>query len=212
MGARFLDLGIVGGALGPPVGRIVLVVAVAIVLAVRFVVFLDVARDIGERVAVVGGNVIHRSPGPPRTPIEQVARAGKPGGEFAAQAGIAAPEAADAVAEAIVPLGESGRMMAELIAAGADVPRLGDQLHARESRDPGGARRRSRHSGRNRRSRGRASRRDRSEIRRRGMRHPVAQRIHHHLQHARIGQVQSVAGAGFVDAVTRIVRDKAVVA
>ena len=44
------------------------------------------------------------------------------------------------------------------------------------------------------------------------VRHPVAQRIHHHLQHARIRQVERVAGAGVVDAMTRIIRDKAVVA
>ena len=104
-----------------------------------------------------------------------------------------------------VPLGEAGRMLAELVTAGADVPRLGNQLDPRES-GPGVWRRRSRCRGRSHAPRGRASRRGRSGSRRYGMVDPVAQRVHHHLQHARVGQVERVAGAGVVDAVARIVR------
>ena len=42
--------------------------------------------------------------------------------------GLAAPEVADGVAVLAVPLGPLRREVADLVAAGADVPRLGDQL------------------------------------------------------------------------------------
>ena len=38
---------------------------------------------------------------------------------------------------------------------------------------------------------------------------PVAQRVGHHLQHARMAQVQRVAGAGIVDVVARLVAEAA---
>ena len=57
-------------------------------------------------------------------PIKQVARAGKPRRELGPLTGVATPEAADAVAEAIVPLGKTRRMLAKLVAARTDVPRL----------------------------------------------------------------------------------------
>jgi hypothetical protein len=43
-------------------------------------------------------------------------------------------------------------------------------------------------------------------------RDPVAQRIHHHLQYARVRQIERVAGAGFVDAVPPVGRIQAVIA
>src|SRR5262249_9481348 len=125
---------IVGRALDTPIGGEILTVAVAIVLAVRLIVSLDVAHDVGEREAVMRGGVVDRGPGTPRAPVEQIARARDARRHVAALARIAAPEPADAVAEAVVPLGKAGRMMAELIAARPDVPRLGDQLDARQDR------------------------------------------------------------------------------
>ena len=49
-------------------------------------------------------------------------------------AAVALPEAADAVAVLAVPLGPQHREVAHLVAALAQVPRLGDQLHLREHR------------------------------------------------------------------------------
>ena len=60
--------------------------------------------------------------GTARVAVEKIARAGEPRGEFRTFAGIAAPEAAGAVAEAIVPFGEARRMVAELVAARARCP------------------------------------------------------------------------------------------
>src|SRR5690606_22389259 len=52
----------------------------------------------------------------------------------AAHVGIALPEAARIVAETAVPFGEAGRMVADLVAAGTDVPRFRDQLDLRQHR------------------------------------------------------------------------------
>ena len=48
--------------------------------------------------------------------------------------GLAAPEVADGVAVVAVPLGPLRREVADLVAAGADVPRLGDQLDLADDR------------------------------------------------------------------------------
>ena len=58
---------------------------------------------------------------------EGVGGAGQRGGEVAEHVGVAAPEAAGAVAEAVVPFEPGGGEAAELVAAGADVPGLGDE-------------------------------------------------------------------------------------
>src|SRR5690606_882025 len=65
---------------------------------------------------------------------EDVARAGDARGDLAPVRGLAHPEGAHLVAVAVVPLAPAGREGAELVAAGADVPGLGDQLHAGEHR------------------------------------------------------------------------------
>ena len=179
--------------------------AVVVVLAVGLVVALGVAHGVAQREAVVAGDVVDRGPGPAAAVLEEVGRAREPRGEVRALAFVAAPEAAHAVAEAVVPFGEARRVLAELVAARAEIPRLGDQLDPRQHRilahgveeagagieavalaAEGGA-----------------------EVEAEAVdmerRHPVAQRIHHHLQHARMGQVHRVAGAGVVDVVARIV-------
>ncbi len=48
-------------------------------------------------------------------------------------AAIAAPVSPNTITEPIVPFSEAGGMVAKLIASWSDVPRFGDQLHAREN-------------------------------------------------------------------------------
>src|ERR1043166_6120965 len=103
-------------------------------LLVRFVVALRVGHEIGEGETVVGGDVVDRLPRPPRLAVENIARAREARRKILALPGVAAPELADAVAEAVVPLRESRRVVAELIPARAEVPRLGDELDAGEDR------------------------------------------------------------------------------
>ena len=120
--------------------------------------------------------------GPPKTSEEPASRVAR----RADHAGVAAPEAADVVAEAVVPLQEGLSEIAELVAAGADVPGLGDQHPVAEQRV--GAQRRK-------------QRRLRVEARLvaaehggeveaeavdAGLRHEVPQRVEDHLDHHRM--------------------------
>ena len=64
----------------------------------------------------------------------KVARSQERFREIGQHAIVTAPKAPDRVAIAIVPLGKARRKIAELIAAGADVPGLGDQFFRAQHR------------------------------------------------------------------------------
>ena len=109
------DRGVVGAAPSTPwFHERVAVAAVAVVLAVGLVVLVVVAREVGEREAVVGGDEVDRGRGPAVAVAEQVARPGEPGGEVLQAVPSAARAAwartsliqkrAHGVAEAVVPL------------------------------------------------------------------------------------------------------------
>ena len=123
-----------GRSFNSPIGGIVLALAVFVVFAISLVVPLGEADDVGKGEAVVRGGVVDRGPGTAGMTVEKIARAGETSGKLRTLAGIAAPEPAGAVAKAIVPLGEAGRVVAELVAARTDVPRLGNELDARQDR------------------------------------------------------------------------------
>jgi hypothetical protein len=65
--------------------------------------------------------------------VELQGRAGHPFGKLGHFGRIAAPEAAHAVAELVVPFHERRREGAQLVAARADIPGLGDQLDLGQS-------------------------------------------------------------------------------
>ncbi len=133
-----------------------------------------------------------------------------PAGELA-QRGLAAPEVADGVAVLPVPLRPLRREVADLVAARADVPRLGDQLdladhrvllhELEERREPvdvvelAGQRR--------------------GEVEAEAvdvhLGDPVAQRVHDQLQRVGVAGVEGVPGAGVVHVVLLLVVDEPVV-
>src|SRR4029450_7666570 len=80
-----------------------------------------------------GDEVDRRDRSPPVLRVE-VARTGEPRREVADAVRGAAPEVAHRVAVEPVPLGPEHREVADLVAAGPDVPWLGDQLRLREHR------------------------------------------------------------------------------
>ena len=126
----------------------VVVAAVAVLLAVGRVVLVLVGDQVGEREAVVRGDVVDRrarAAHQRRVAVaEQVDRArtagspgrGRrwPGRPCAARPGSASQNDADGVAEPVVPLGERRRELPGAPAAGADVPRLRDELEAVQRR------------------------------------------------------------------------------
>ena len=128
------DLRVVGRPFGAAVPRAVVALAVAVVFAVRLVVLLVVGDEIAQREAVVRGDEVDARVRPPRGALVEIGAAGEPVGELGERLIGAAPEVAHAVAVLAVPLGPERREVADLVAAFADVPRLGDQLDLADDR------------------------------------------------------------------------------
>ena len=199
-----IDLRVVGGSLCAAIPTEVVVVAVAVVLAVGLVVFFVIADQIVQAEAVVGGDEVDAGVRPAAVVFVQVARSAQPGGEFRDGVPVAAPELADRVAVFAVPFGPEHRKVADLVAAFAQVPRLGDQLDLREHRvlvnDVEERRQLV----------------DLVQLASQGagqieaepvdvhFEHPVPQAVHDQLQHTRIEHVQRVAAAGVVPVVPRL--------
>ena len=179
--------------------------AVAVVLAVRLVVLVVVGDDVRQREAVMRGDEVDARPGPAAAPVEEFGRAEQPASETRQRRRVALPVGAHRVAVLVVPFRPDRGKVAELIAVRPGVPGLGDQLDAAQDRILA----------------------DRVEKHRVGVElvavaaeraceveaeavdmaflDPVAQRIHHHLQHARLARLHRVAAAGGVEIVARIV-------
>ena len=69
----------------------------------------------------------------PSSPYE-IARAGEAVAEIPELGPVADPEVADGVAIAPVPFAPQNGEVSDLVALGAEIPRLGDELHARQDR------------------------------------------------------------------------------
>src|SRR5690606_34991409 len=113
---------------------VVVGMTVAVVLAVRLAVLVVVRDEVVQAEAVMGGDEVDARPWLPAALAEQVAGSGDAWGEIGQLAILALPEGAHCVAELVVPFRPAGRELADLVATGADIPRLGDQLHARKHR------------------------------------------------------------------------------
>jgi hypothetical protein len=204
------DLRIVGRPLDAAVPAAVVVGAVAAVLAVGLVVLLVVGDEVAQREAVVRGDEVDRGERPAAVGLVEVARSGEARGELG-DARIAAPEVAHRVAVLAVPLRPQHREVADLVAAGPDVPGLGDQLDLREHgilEDHVEERRQAIHVVELARQRRCEVEAEAVDV---ALDHPVAQRVHDQPQHGRLDRVERVAGAGEVHVVARVVRHQAVV-
>ena len=192
---------LVGLALDAEVHALVVVVAVVVVLAVRLVVLRLVADEVVEREAVVGGDEVDAGVRLASGAGIEVGRAAEPIGELGRLAADPLPEAAHAVAVLAVPLRPADREVADLVAAGTDVPRLGDQLHLADDRvlvdDVEEAAELVDVVQLARQRRGEVE----AEAVDVHLGDPVAQRVHDQLEHPRAGGVERVAGPGVVDVV-----------
>ena len=131
---RARDLGIVGRALDPAVPRAVVRRPVAVVLAVGLVVLVVVGDQVGQGEPVVGGDEVDAGEGAPARGLVEIGAAGQPLGQLADGGTSLAPVVADGVAVAAVPLRPQGREVADLVAAVAHIPGLGDQLDLADHR------------------------------------------------------------------------------
>ena len=206
--------GVVGRALDAVVPRAVVVVAVAVVLAVGLVVLVVVDDEVGGGETVVRGDEADRRQG--GAFAEEVAAADEPGGDLAharaahlaprERPGVGEPEVTGRVAEAVVPLRPGPRELPRAPAVGPEVPRLGDVQHPREhgvlaQRDEEGVVRLVAEVVT-------AAERDGQVVAEAvdvDLVDPVAQRVEHHLEDDRVGEVERVAAAGDVDVVPLLV-------
>ena len=187
-------------------------VAVGVVVAVGLVVLVVVADQVAQREAVVGGDEVDAGHRLAAVVGERVLRAGQARGELRQRLVHAPPVVADGVAEPVVPLRPRRRELAQLVAARADVPRLGDQLDLAQHRvllD----RRRGSGVGVERRGRcGRATRPGRTGTRRRGT--PCTSYRSESMTSCTAcgaAQVHGVAAPGVVDAEAAVVGRQPVV-
>ena len=125
--AQRVDLRVVRRPLDAAVPGAVVVRPVPVVLVVGLVVLLVVGDEIAQREAVVGGDEVDRRERVAAVGLVQVRGAGEARRERV-RPGLAAPEVAHRVPVDAVPLAPQDREVADLVAARADVPRLGDQL------------------------------------------------------------------------------------
>ena len=203
---------VVGRALDPAVPRPVVVGAVPAALAVGVVVLLVVGDQIGEREAVVAGDEVDAGERPAPGGLVEIGATGQAFGQIADGGAALAPVVADRVAELAVPLRPQGREVADLVAAVADVPGLGDQLDladhgillddVEEGGQPVDLVELA----------GQAGRQVEAEAVHVHLEHPVAQGVHHQLQHVGIADVEGVAGSGGVVVEAGLSVDQPVVA
>jgi len=173
-------------------------VTVAVGFAVRLVAPVHIGDEVPQRETVVRDDVVDRVGRVALRPPEHIARCAEAQRELAAGDVLAQPPAPHAVTEAVVPFGPPRREGAELVAVGADVPGLGDEPHPGEQRilrdgaEQRGLRRITVVAARERGGEIEAEAVDAH------VGHPVAQAVHHELQHPWPAQVEHVAAARFV--------------
>jgi len=192
-----IDDRVAGLALDAVVRGPVVVGAVAIPFEVRLVVLAVVRHKVAHRESIMRGDEVDRRERSTSLARVEVRRAGEPPAELS-DGRATAPEVADVVAVLVVPLGPERWELPNLVSARADVPRLGDQLHAAQHRillD-------RRHEVAEHVEVVERSRQGRGEVEAEAidvhLLDPVAKGVHHQLEHVRLRHVEGVAATGVV--------------
>src|SRR5262249_23052101 len=113
------DGSIVGRSFDAAVPAVVAIRSVAVVLLVGLVVLMFIANEVTKGKAAVSGDEVDARPGPAAAMVKDVTRGAKARRDLANDAAVAAPEAADRVAVAVVPLRPIRREAAKPVAVGA---------------------------------------------------------------------------------------------
>lgn len=206
------DVRVVGLALGTAVPGPVVVGAVAVALAVVRVALVLVGDQVAEREAVVRGDEVDRGVRAAAAPGVQVARSGEAVAQVADIVLGTAPEVADGVAVAVVPLRPQRREGADLVAARSHVPGLGDQLDPAQHRVLGDHREERGEHVDVVHGAGQCGRQIEAEAVHAHLGDPVAQRIGDQTQDMGLDDMQGVAAAGVVGVAAGLVRQAVVAA
>ena len=208
---QLVDGRVVGGAFHATVPRPVMGFPIPIVFPIGQVVLGIVADQVVEGEPVVGGHKVNGGRGSAPIMGVQVGGAGEPGGEFAQGGGLAPPKVPHRVPVFTVPFRPQGGEVTNLVAAFAHIPRFGNELHAGHHRvllhqvEEGGQ---PVHVVQ---LPGQGGGQVEAEPIHMHFLHPVAQRIHNHLQRVRVPHIEGVAGARVVHVVGFRIVDKPVV-
>src|SRR5215813_7365699 len=97
---------------------------ITVILAVRLIVLLVIADEIGESEPIVGSDKIDTGMWSAAFPFVQVTASGQPVGEAAYLSTIAFPEATYGIPILGIPFRPEDRKVADLISAFTQVPRL----------------------------------------------------------------------------------------
>ena len=206
-----MDAPVLGRPFDAAVPAQVVILAVLVVLAVGVVVLDVVADQIGHREAVVRGHEVDAGVRATAALLVEIAAARQPRRQLRDDPVVPAPEAAHGVAVLAVPLRPLGGEVADLIAAFAEIPRLGDELDLRQHRvlvNDVEERAELVDGVQLARERARQVEAEAVDVH---LEDPVAQAVHDELQDARAAHVERVAGAGEVLVVARVVRQQPVV-
>ena len=125
---------IVGFALGSAIPRAVVRLTVVVVFTVGDVVLLVVRHKVTQCESVMGCDEVDGCHRPPTRRLIQFGRSTQPTHELAERGRLAPPEVADGIAVLAIPLCPLRGEVAHLVATGADVPGLGNQLHLGDHR------------------------------------------------------------------------------
>ncbi len=199
------DRRIIGVSLHAVVAGEVVRVAVTVVLAVGLVVAIVVADQIVQGESIMRRHQIDAGRRSPAVVFEQVGRASEARGKLRQLPAIATPQRAHRVAEAVVPLGPARRKLAQLVAARADVPWLGNQLHLAQDRVLAYCIEEAARGVEAMPFAAEDGCQVEAEPIHPHLGHPVAQGVHDHAQRTGIGQIERVAGTGIVDVIAAII-------
>ena len=208
---EFIHLGIVGRAFRAAVPRIIIIVAVAVLFAIRVVVLVIVADQIVQRKTVVRGNEVDAGVGPTAAMLIQIRTAREAIGNFADLAFIAFPKTPDLISILPVPLRPEDRKIAHLIAAVPNVPRLRDQLGLGEHRVLVNDFEKGVEFVHPFLVAGKGRCQIETEAIHVHIVHPVPQAIHHELERTRMEEVERVPGPGEIHVVPGVFRRQSVI-
>src|ERR1700704_2577134 len=128
------DIGIVGRAFDAAIRAVIFIGAVTVVLAVRLIVLALIADQIGKSEPIVDRDVVDARAGTAGVMVEQMRGTRHAAAEVSEEFAVTPPIAPQRAAKLIVPLGPAGRKSAHLIAARAEIPRLGNELYSSQDR------------------------------------------------------------------------------
>src|SRR6476620_498093 len=205
------NLGLIGCSLDTAVGAVIVVGTIAVVLAVRQIVLAVIAHEVGERKSIVNGDMIDARARAAAIVIEKIGGAGHATTKLTDDVAFARPVAPKGATKMVVPFRPARREFSDLVSSWPDVPRFGDQLDRGQRRilpkggEEGSAAFKSMPAAPEGAGKIKPESIDATHF------HPIPQRIHHHLQHAGMAEIECVDAAGEVVVIARLVRQEPVV-